>query len=267
MPQHHRRRLLCAALVALAVGGFATACGDAPTSTQSGGKLHVTQGARHDEFGDPPTLDPIVIIAEPDPPPPQFDDPWGPCGPTACDDPSNDPCSIDPWACGYDTPPDPFDPSTEPGDVPGNTAPPPADISPSPVGDNEFKPDCRYTACPSGQDIITDVNVQKAAKYLSELSKQDHIEHGAFLYITSNGTIVIGPILDGNATSVPQLANGDMYAIGSIHSHPPGSQYLEGPSGNDVNQAVMNDYFAVIATQQATYIIGPDGTPLYKTAR
>ena len=65
--------------------------------------------------------------------------------------------------------------------------------------------------------------------------------------------------LTGTATEMPQLLNApDPYVIGSIHVHPPGSQWLEGPSGPDLNAALDNNVYFIIRTVNGMYLVPRD---------
>lgn len=116
--------------------------------------------------------------------------------------------------------------------------------------------DCRLVKCPPPSVYLNDGNVSKAAAYLLAKTKETGKEYGAWLYLNPDGTIRVGPIIEGIVGSVPAMGGGppDPYVIGSIHSHPPGAQWEQPPGDQDKNFAVQYSHYVVVASAAGLYI-------------
>lgn len=188
-----------------------------------------------------PTLPPVITLAnQPPADPPPAD--------AGCVINCNDPTG----SGGYSGPAgDPND-----GDVGLPT------MNPWPVEEAIF--DCTKVKCPTAREIINSPVVQKACAILYALSQQDGLEHGVFLFLNGDGTIRVGPVLNGEPTTIPALTYAPPNAIGSIHSHPTSDW---GPSGNDGANARFNHIYVAVVSSSWIWVVNPDGTGAFQMHR
>lgn len=127
--------------------------------------------------------------------------------------------------------------------------------------------DCRKVKCPSIEKVAADPTVVKAGEEMFNSSQVDGKERGAFLYNGPDGSIVVGPVVTGEAGTV-DMGQAPDDAIGMLHTHPdltagrPGSPAIPGgrPSGDDHNYVRNNFVHGVVEQRNSTFYISWDNS-------
>lgn len=141
------------------------------------------------------------------------------------------------------------------------------------IEDEDQRTNCvPETKCPGSKAIITSPVVRSAAADLFNNANRDHLEWGAYIYKNADGTIRVGPYIQGQLTTVSQLAGTPPSdAIGWIHAHW-GAAGQNGPSGcyggGPTNYLYCGDYkhardlgiYAVVSTYKYLYMVTPTGS-------
>ncbi len=125
--------------------------------------------------------------------------------------------------------------------------------------------DCRKVKCPSIEKVAADPTVVKAGEEMFNASQVDGEERGAFLYNGPDGSIIVGPVVVGEAGTV-NMGQAPDDAIGMLHTHPdltagrPGSPAIPGgrPSGDDHHYVRSNFVHGVVEQRNSTFYISWD---------
>jgi hypothetical protein len=124
---------------------------------------------------------------------------------------------------------------------------------------------CQYVPCPTDPKmVIFAPAVQETAVKMYAATAADGYERGAWIYWDpKTNTITVGVWMVGTSGDMPQMRYAPNDAIGQIHSHPPAS--YQGPSGNDQLNGINNNIYMLVTTQNWTFIMDTQGTPVGKT--
>ena len=154
---------------------------------------------------------------------------------------------------------------------PGGTAPPQDSTSYQDMEDDIGIPDlgvtiqdvdplidCKHVKCPKVSVLLNSPAVEQAIQSLMNMSHADSLEHGAWLYMNSDGTVRVGPFITGTMDELPSMDKDHVppTAIGSLHVH---AWDDFGPSNPDFNLAVLGHAYVVVGAPHYLWVVSESG--------